>query len=106
MQRLAEALQAADKLAAEEKVVGVADALDNVAEAAVKAEGATPTLAPGTQHVGRVMSAKVSLSVPCTTCLACSVITPCTLTYCKYTSAAIFPMHGSICSEMPAHLTQ
>ena len=60
MQRLAEALQAAEKLAAEEKVVGVKDALDNVAEAAVKAEGATPTLAPGTQHVGQVMSAKVS----------------------------------------------
>ena len=64
MQRLAEALQAAEKLAAEEKVVGVADALDNVAEAAVKAEGAMPTLAPGTQHVGQVMSAKVGFLCP------------------------------------------
>ena len=60
MQRLAEALQAAEKLAAEEKVVGVEDALDSAAEAAVKAEGATPTLVPGTQHMGHVMSAKVS----------------------------------------------
>lgn len=60
MQRLAEALQAAEKLAAEEKVVGVEDALDSAAEAAVKAEGAAPTLVPGTQHVGHVMSAKVS----------------------------------------------
>ena len=60
VQRLAEALQAAEKLAAEEKVVGVKDALDNVAETVVKAEGATPALAPGTRHVGQVMSAKVS----------------------------------------------
>ncbi|CAK0783892.1 hypothetical protein CVIRNUC_007092 [Coccomyxa viridis] len=58
VQRLAEALQAAEKLAAEEKVVGVEDALDSAAEAAVKAEGAAPTLVPGTQHVGHVMSAK------------------------------------------------
>ena len=59
VQRLAEALQAAEKLAAEEKVVEVEDALDNVAENAVKAEGTAPTLAPGTQHVGQVLSAKV-----------------------------------------------
>lgn len=83
VQRLAEALQAAEKLAAEEKVVGVKDALANVAEAAVKAEGGAvvPKLAPGTQHVGRVLSAKVgNLLMPCTTCLACcSFIIPCAL---------------------------
>ena len=44
--------------------MGVEDALDSAAEAAVKAEGAMPTLAPGTQHVGQVMSAKVSFQCP------------------------------------------
>ena len=56
--RLAGALQAAGALAAEEKVVSKDDALDNVAEAAAKSEG-LPALAPGTQHVGEMVSAKV-----------------------------------------------
>ena len=56
--RLAGALQAAETLAAEEKVVSKDDAINNVAEAAAKSEG-LPALAPGTQHVGEMVSAKV-----------------------------------------------
>ncbi len=58
MERLKAALQSAETLAAEEKVIGVKDALENVAEAAAKVEG-VPELAPGTLHVGKMMSAKV-----------------------------------------------
>ena len=56
--RLSGALQAAEALAAEEKVVSKDDALANMAEAAAKSEG-LPALAPGTQHVGEMVSAKV-----------------------------------------------
>ncbi len=56
--RLAGALQAAEALAAEEKVLSKDDALGSMAEAAAKSEG-LPNLAPGTQHVGEMVSAKV-----------------------------------------------
>ena len=58
MERLKAAVQSAETLAAEEKVIGVGDALENMAEAAAKVEG-MPELAPGTLHVGKIMSAKV-----------------------------------------------
>ncbi|CAL5225951.1 g8750 [Coccomyxa viridis] len=57
VERLKSALQSAETLASEEKVIGVEDALENVAEAAAKMEG-VPELAPGTLHVGKIMSAK------------------------------------------------
>ena len=56
--RLSGALQAAEALAAEEKVVSKDDALANMSEAAAKSEG-LPALVPGTQHVGEMVSAKV-----------------------------------------------
>ena len=59
VERLKAALQSAETLAAEEKVISKEDALVNVAEAAAKVEG-KPELAPGTQHVGKIMSAKVT----------------------------------------------
>lgn len=61
MQRLSGALQSAEAMATEEKVIDVKDALDNVAEAetVAKKEGGAPALAPGTKHVGNVLSAKV-----------------------------------------------
>lgn len=66
--RLSGALQAAEALAAEEKVVSKDDAFANMAEAAARSEG-LPALAPGTQHVGKMVSAKVlhplnSLALP------------------------------------------
>lgn len=64
MERLKVAVQTAETLATEEKVIGVEDALKNVAETAAKTEG-MPELAPGTQHVGKIMSAKVR---PCSCC--------------------------------------
>ena len=62
VERLKSALQSAETLASEEKVIGVEDALENVAEAAAKMEG-VPELAPGTLHVGKIMSAKVRVSL-------------------------------------------
>ena len=74
------AVHAAQQMAEEEKVVGVEDALENVAETAAKTEAkmeakteakteGMPELAPGTQHIGMMTSAKV-----CAALCACIMI--------------------------------
>jgi len=65
VERLTTAVHAAQTMAEEEKVVGMEDALENVAETAAKTEG-MPELAPGTQHIGKMTSAEV-----CATLCAC-----------------------------------